>query len=109
MTENELAPSAPDDDLPRPPPGAPPLPGVNVPDSFRSFSTRAPTAAVTSFWPATAATADDFSVPRPPPTRMLWLTLVLLPPGGPPRKRNRGPPPEPAVGDFVTVMSVPTP
>ena len=54
-------------------------------------------------------TADDFMVPSPPPTRMFLLTLVPLWLDWPPREAEAGPPPEPAVGAWVTVTSVPTP
>jgi hypothetical protein len=56
-------------------------------------------------------TDEDLIVPSPPPARMSRLKLVPLFcwPGGPPPTLKRVPPPEPAVGDWVTVTSVPTP
>jgi hypothetical protein len=78
VTVNELEFKAPDAGPPAPPPEPPdaPLPAEMVPDSLTSFRTKAPTAAETSFWPDTVVTADDLSVPRPPPTSMSRLTLV---------------------------------
>ena len=48
-----------------------------------SFSTKEPTAAVTSFWSDTVVTSADLSVPSPPPTSMFRLTLVDFEPDCP--------------------------
>src|ERR1700756_4500132 len=113
VTVNELVLRLPDGPLLLLPPRVPPLPlpplAAKVPDSFMSLSTRAPTAALTCFWSAAAVTDDDLSVPSPPPTRRSRLTVEPLPLDWAFLKLRAGPPPEPAVGDLVTVISVPTP
>ena len=106
------------DDLPPEPPSTVSQPpGVadpaagKVPDSFRSVRLSALAAADTSFSPAICVTDEDFSVPSPALCRTLRLIFVpavgLLP--EPPPKPNLVGPPEPAVGCWVTVTSVPTP
>src|SRR2546429_7563082 len=109
VTVNELLLIDPDPEPPWPP-GRPP-PAGTVPESFTSFRTSAPAAPETSFRPDTVVTDEDLIVPIPPPARMSRLKLVpaFCCPGGPPPKLKRGPPPEPAVGDWGTVTPVPTP
>src|ERR1700722_2942276 len=109
VTLNELLLS---DPAPAPPwpPGWPP-PADTVPDSCTSFRTSAPVAPDTSLRPDTVVTEDDLIVPSPPPARMSRLKLVpdFCWPDPPPPKLKRLGPPEPAVGDWVTLTSVPTP
>ncbi len=113
VTENELVLRF---DLPAvaPEPPGPPVdpPALIVPDSFRSLKVSAPAAADTFFRPAIVVTDEDFSVPSPALVSTLRLKLVPadgLRPELPPAKPKRVGPPEPAVGVWVTVMSVPTP
>jgi hypothetical protein len=82
-----------------------------VPESFTSFRTRELAVAETSFRLDTVVTDEDLIVPIPAPARMSRLKLVpvLCWPPAPPAKPKRVPPPDPAVGDWVTVTSVPTP
>ena len=103
----DLAPDA------EPPAEPPPDPvALIVPDSFRSVRVSAPAVADTSFRPDIFVTSEDGSAPSPPLVSTLRLKLVPadgLLPELPPPKPNRAGPPDPAVGVWVTVTSVPTP
>ena len=79
------------------------------PEIFVSVRVRPPAAADTWCRLATELTDEDVSVPRLRLTRV--SALIFVPPFAPefPRKPNPAGLPEPAVGDFVTVISVPTP